>query len=68
MANKITIDLEWEYNDSFSMTAKQQGAPVTVIEFAEAGQTPQIWSSVADICNRYFANSIEKIGKEMKGQ
>lgn len=65
-ATRIRVDIEWENNESFEITAKEDsGNALTVIKADENGHLAALWSSYTDIMERYIKAVMARVGKEM---
>ncbi len=67
LEHKITLKLEWQNKKEFHMN-EDDGTEVQIVKVEENGHIALIWPQVEEICKRYFAAQLEKIGTEMKLQ
>lgn len=65
-ATRIRVDIEWENNVGFEITAKEgAGSVLTVIKADENGHLAELWSSYTDIVERYIKAIMARVGREM---
>jgi len=65
--SKIEIELKWENEEFFEMTAKpDSGDGNIVFRMDENTHLPALWSDITKVCSNYFKKVMEEIGNEMK--
>lgn len=65
--SKLTIDLKWENDNFFEVTAKKDDEEKkTVIRMDENTHLPALWVDITKICANYLHKVLEQIGNEMK--
>lgn len=66
MPNKIELELAWENDNYFEMTAKpDDGEPTIILRMDENTHLPSLWHNVTKICASYLEKVLKDIGKEM---
>jgi len=66
--NKLKIEIKWENDVEFSVTAKlNEGDVITIAAHEENGCIGALWPHIQKTVETYFKTTLTAIGEEMKG-
>ena len=67
MAKTLKITFDWENDNFFEMTSKEDEAEkISVIRIEENAHIDDMWLPVSTACKSFVGTEIDKIGAEMK--